>query len=65
MLSETEIEVLRERLQEYRAQLEASYYVIKNPTPEAVENYFKKLEEHGIIAPRENTDGKSNDNNRG
>ena len=62
MPTETEVDILRERLKEYRAMLEASFIVLNSPSNDAVKNYFKKLEEHGIITPKEDEHGQSNNN---
>lgn len=54
-----ETELLRERLQEYRALLQVSFTLLTSePTSkEARDAYLEKLEEHGIIAKKEIDDG--------
>jgi len=50
---ESELEILRERLLEYRALLAVSYMVIRDfeeVSEEGIQKYLEKLESHGIIA---------------
>lgn len=49
---DTEIEILRERVQEYRELLSMAYYMMRSPThvsQAALENFINKLDEHQII----------------
>lgn len=49
---DTEIEILRERVQEYRDLLRVAYYMMRSPvtlTKESVEKFKSKLDDHDIL----------------